>query len=204
MRGRQSRDVARDPEPQTLDLDQLALVHDILINAGGAGLSEKGAQGGMPRRGGSKSRRGARGRARHADHVIAPGLASDPVQGILPVSGVIGVDPVLPFGAVAPTGILINRGIAMRDDIAPATQNRATQRFLRVRQPCPRDVGLIGGIGCRNAVGRPMQDDRPARTAGPRQEDKGVQAGAVTHRNHDLEATRLRPIVNGLHGDSTA
>jgi hypothetical protein len=49
-----------------------------------------------------------------------------------------------------------------------------------------------------------MQDDRPARAAGLRQEDKGVQAGAVTHRDHGLEATRLGGIINDLHGASNS
>jgi hypothetical protein len=61
MRGRQSRDVACHPEPQPLHLDRLALIDDIVINAGGTGLSEKRAQGRMPRRGRSESRRRARG-----------------------------------------------------------------------------------------------------------------------------------------------
>jgi hypothetical protein len=47
-----------------------------------------------------------------------------------------------------------------------------------------------------------MEDDRPALSTVPRQEDEGVQAGAVTHRHHGLEAARVGPVINDLHSAS--
>jgi hypothetical protein len=60
----------------------------------------------------------------------------------------------------------------------PSAQDRAAQRFLWAWQPCLCDVGLVAGVCRCDAVGRAMQNNRPARTAAPGQEHEGAQAGA--------------------------
>jgi hypothetical protein len=44
-----------------------------------------------------------------------------------------------------------------------------------------------------------MQDHRPARSSAPRQEDEGVEAGAVAHCHHYLESARASTIIDDLH-----
>ena len=82
---------------------------------------------------------------------------------------------------------------------APAAQDRSAQRFLAARQPSPGAVGLVACIGGGNAIGSAVHDDRPARPAASRQEDEGVEAGAVAHRHHRLQRARPGPIVDDLH-----
>src|SRR5215472_7825464 len=87
----------------------------------------------------------------------------------------------------------------MRHDIAPSPQDRTAQWFFRVRQPCASAVGLISRIGRGDAVGRAMQNDRPARPTCPGQEDEGVEADAIAHRYHGLESACADTIINDPH-----
>ena len=163
MRRREAGDVLRHPQPEPLHLDSLALIDDIVVDAGAASLGEEGAQAGVPRRGGGEGRRRSGRRARHADPPIAPVLSGDPVERVVPVIGVVGVDPVLALGTVAATAVLVNRRVATIDDGFPAAQDRAAHRLGRIGQPGARMVKFVRRVGGGDAVWRAMEDHRPAR-----------------------------------------
>src|SRR6267142_6337383 len=123
----------------------------------------------MPRRGGGEGGGSARGRPGHAHHLIGPGLSGDPFEGIVTVVGIIGVDAVLAFRTVPAASVLVDRGVTVRDDVAPAAQDRTAERLFGARKPSLGAVGLVLGTGGGNAVRRAMQDDGPARSAALRQ-----------------------------------
>jgi hypothetical protein len=185
MRRGQAGDVLRHPQP--LHLDPAALADDVVVDAGAAGLREKRAQARVPRGGGSKGRRRPGRGARHADPAVAPVLAGNPFERVVTVMRVVGVDPVFAFGAVAAAAILIDGGIAMRRDRLPAAQDRTAHRFGGVRQPGAGVVEFMRCGGGGDAIGRAVQDHRPARAALRRQKDKRVEPGAVAHRHHRLK-----------------
>ena len=150
--------------------------------------AKKGAQARVPRRRGGEGGGGAGRGAGHAHHLVGPGLGSDPFESIVAVCSVIGVDAVLAFRPVAAAGVLVDRDIAVRDDVAPAAQDRAAEGLCGARQPRLGAIGLIVGIGRGNPVRRAMQDDRLAWSAACRQKHKSVEPRAVAHRYHGLES----------------
>jgi hypothetical protein len=83
--------------------------------------------------------------------------------------------------------VIVDRNIAVRDELLPPTQDRPAHRLGGARQPSVGAVGLVPGMGCGNAIGCPVQDDRPAWPAALRQKHEGVEPGAVAHRHHDLK-----------------
>src|SRR3984893_9474571 len=88
----------------------------------------------LPGRSGSKGRGGAGRRAGHADPLVAPVLAGDPVERVVAVGRVIGINPVLAFRPVTAAAILIDRDVATRDDAPPAAQDGTAHRFGGARQ----------------------------------------------------------------------
>src|SRR5258707_12277004 len=107
MRVRKASDVERDPEPQTLHLDRLTFIDNVIVNAGAADLGEEGAHRGMRLRGCGERRRCPGRRTGEPDPVIGPGLARDPFKGIVPVGRVITVSEVLAFRAKTAPSILM-------------------------------------------------------------------------------------------------
>src|SRR5271168_5641816 len=107
MRGRKASDVERNPKPQTLHLDRLAFIDDVIVNAGAADLGKKGSHCGMRLRGCAERRRCSGRRTGKPNPMIGPGLARDPFKGIVPVGRVITVSAVLAFRAKTSAAILI-------------------------------------------------------------------------------------------------
>src|ERR1051325_6171680 len=101
VRRGQAGNVFGNPQPQPLDLETLALVDDIVIDAGPAGLGKKGVQARGARGRRSKGRGGTGRGAGHASSAVRPALAGNPFQRVVAVISVIGVDPVLALGAVS-------------------------------------------------------------------------------------------------------
>jgi hypothetical protein len=122
------------------------------------------------------------------DHLIGPGLGSNPFESIVAVRRVIGVHAILAFRPVAAAGVLVDRDKAVRDDVAPTTQDRAAEGLFGARQPRLGAIDLIAGIGRGDPVRRAMQDDRPAPSAALGQKHESVEPRAVAHRHHGLES----------------
>ena len=117
---------------------------------------------------------------------------------------------VLAFRGVAAARVLVHRDIAMSDELLAPTQDRPAHRLGGAWQPSVGAVGLVPGIGCGNAVGCPVQDDRPAWPAALRQKHEGVEPGAVEHRHHDLKTagvghlqTTIRCVSGALQSASS-
>src|SRR5207253_11279290 len=68
VRAREPRDVAGHPQPQPLHLDRLALIDDVVIDAGSPGLGKKSAQARVTRRRRGEGGGGAGRRARSEEH----------------------------------------------------------------------------------------------------------------------------------------
>ena len=141
----------------------------------------------MPGRSGSKGRGGARRRAGHANPLVAPVLAGDPVERVVAVGRVIGINPVLAFRPVTAPAILINRDVATRDYVPPPAQDRTAHRFGGARHPGVGVIEFAPSIRRRDPIGRPVQDHREARAAIFRQKHKRVEPSAIAHRHHGLK-----------------
>ena len=144
----------------------------------------------MALRGGGKRGGRTRRRAGHADHLIAPRLASDPRQRVVAIRCVVGIHTVLAFGSVATARILIHRDVTASDDVFVTAQYRAAHRRVRAGQPAVAAIGVASaasGEARRDAVRCALQNHRKARPALLWQIDKRIELGTVTHSHHGLK-----------------